>query len=49
MEGRKILVVEDDGTLLDALKYNLAKEGYSVVTAVDGVQALEIARREKPD
>ena len=49
MEGRKILVVEDDETLLNALKYNLAKEGYSVVTAVDGVQALEIARGEKPD
>ena len=49
MEGRKILVVEDDETLLDALKYNLVKEGYSVVTAVDGVQALEIARSEKPD
>ncbi|MDY7018954.1 MAG: response regulator transcription factor [Chloroflexota bacterium] len=49
MEGRKILVVEDDETLLDALKYNLVKEGYSVVTAVDGVQALEIARSEKPN
>ena len=49
MEGRKILVVEDDETLLDVLKYNFAKEGYSVVTAADGVQALEVARSEKPD
>ena len=44
-----ILIVEDDKTLLDVLKYNLLKEGYSVVIAVDGVQALEVARAEKPD
>jgi two-component system OmpR family response regulator len=48
-ENDKILVVEDDRTLLNVLKYNLTKEGYSVVTAVDGVEALEVARRDKPD
>jgi two-component system OmpR family response regulator len=45
----KILIVEDDRNLLDALKYNLRKEGYDVVTAVDGAEALYVARREKPD
>ena len=45
----KILIVEDDRTLLDVLKYNLLKENYTVATAVDGVQALEVARTEKPD
>jgi len=45
----KVLVVEDDQTLMGVFKYNLSKEGYSVVSAGDGVQALEIARREKPD
>jgi len=45
----KILLVEDDPNLLNALNYNLTKEGYSVVTAMDGVQAVEIARAEKPD
>ena len=45
----KILVVEDDRNLLDTLKYNLLQEGYEVVTAVDGAEALEIARKEKPD
>ena len=49
MAGNKILVVEDDKTLLDVLKYNLLKENYLVVTAVDGVQALEVARSENPD
>ena len=49
MAERTILIVEDDKTLLDVLKYNLLKEGYRVVTAIDGVQALEVARSEKPD
>ncbi len=45
----KILVVEDDRNLLDTLRYNLRKEGYEVVTAIDGAEALDVARREKPD
>jgi two-component system OmpR family response regulator len=44
----KILVVEDDLNLLATLRYNLRKEGYDVVTAADGAEALEAARREKP-
>jgi two-component system OmpR family response regulator len=47
--GDKILLVEDDRTLLDVLKYNLVKEGYNVVTATDGAQALEVARTQKPE
>jgi two-component system OmpR family response regulator len=49
MASRKVLVVEDDQTLLGVLKYNLAKEEYGVVTAADGAQAVEVARSEKPD
>jgi two-component system OmpR family response regulator len=45
----KILVVEDDLNLLATLKYNFIKEGYDVITAVDGAGALETARREKPE
>jgi len=45
----KILIVEDDQNLLDTLKYNLRKEGYTAVAAVDGAEALDVARREKPD
>jgi two-component system OmpR family response regulator len=41
---QKFLVVEDDQTLQEVLKYNLGKEGYNVVAAGDGVQALEVAR-----
>ncbi len=43
------MVVEDEPNLLETLKYNLRKEGYDVVTASDGEQAIAIARREKPD
>jgi DNA-binding response OmpR family regulator len=45
----RILVVEDDLTLLETLEYNLAAEGYEVITAADGLTALEVAREEQPD
>jgi DNA-binding response OmpR family regulator len=44
-EQRTILVVEDDAPLRDTLAYNLRAEGYHVLTASDGVTALEIARQ----
>jgi DNA-binding response OmpR family regulator len=44
-----ILLVEDDATLAEALQYNLEREGYTVLYAGDGMTALEIARRDKPD
>ena len=49
MKKIKLLVVEDEPTLLETLKYNLTRQGYEVVTAADGVQALPTARAEKPD
>jgi DNA-binding response OmpR family regulator len=45
----KVLVVEDDLTLLETLEYNLASEGYEILTASDGLMALEVAREEQPD
>ena len=45
----KILIVEDDQNLLAALKYNFLKESYSVITAVEGTQAIETARSERPE
>ena len=45
----KILVVEDDRNLLETIKYNLIKEGYEVFVAIDGAEALDIARQQKPD
>lgn len=45
----KLLVVEDDQTLLDTLAYNLTNEGYEVTRASDGIAALNLAREQKPD
>jgi DNA-binding response OmpR family regulator len=45
----KILVVEDEPSLVETLQYNLARQGYQVCTATDGLAALDVARREKPD
>ncbi|MEN9933672.1 MAG: hypothetical protein RLZZ387_251 [Chloroflexota bacterium] len=44
-----ILLVEDDPTLSETLRYNFEREGYTVIAAADGVQGLERARREQPD
>lgn len=46
---RTILLVEDDPTLVEALRYNLAKEGYQVISAADGVTAIEQAQQAQPD
>jgi DNA-binding response OmpR family regulator len=47
--GQKVLVVEDEPALVDTLEYSLARQGYTVCTATDGAQAIEVARREQPD
>ncbi len=45
----KILVVEDDATLLEMLKYNLTRQEYEVLTAEDGRTGLQLARDDRPD
>jgi DNA-binding response OmpR family regulator len=45
----KILIVEDEPALRDALEYNLSHQGYAVFAAGDGTRGLDIARREHPD
>ena len=47
-ETNKILLVDDEADILEFLSYNLRKEGYSVLTADNGKQAIEIAIKEKP-
>jgi len=46
--AKKILIVDDEPDILEFLQYNLRKEGYEVVTANDGLQAIAVAEREKP-
>ena len=45
----KILVVEDEPTLVDTLDYSLRRQNYIVVTATDGRMAIGKARTEQPD
>jgi len=44
-----VLLVEDDQTLAAAVRYNLERAGLTCLLAADGVRALELARRERPD
>ena len=46
---KTILVVDDKPALLDLLRAALEKEGYRVYTARNGVEALDLARRHRPD
>jgi DNA-binding response OmpR family regulator len=45
----KVLLVEDDADLLDLLTYALRREGYTVMSAMDGVQALKRWEDDAPD
>lgn len=45
----KILVVDDEQDILEFLSYNLEKDGFAVLTAENGRQAVEIAKKEEPD
>ena len=47
-QAKKILIVDDEPDILEFLQYNLRKEGYQVITASDGQQAIQVAEREKP-
>ncbi|HHX77911.1 MAG TPA: response regulator transcription factor [Firmicutes bacterium] len=47
--SKKILVVDDEKTLVKALKYNLEKEGYQVSAAYDGEEALAAVEANPPD
>ncbi len=45
----KILVVDDEKPISDIIKFNLTKEGYDVVVAMDGREAIELFESESPE
>src|SRR5437588_13053388 len=49
MNKKKVLIVDDSATVLMMEKMILAKGAYQVITATDGLQAIEKARTEQPD
>lgn len=46
---KKVLIADDEPDILEILKYNLVNEGYEVITAKDGDDAIEKANKENPD
>ena len=49
MAQQKILVIDDEQNIVEALKYNLQKAGFRVVTASDGETGIQRCRTEEPD
>jgi two-component system response regulator VicR len=47
--SKKILIVDDEKNIVDILKFNLKKEGFSTIEAYDGEQAVDAALNENPD
>jgi len=45
----RVLVVDDELTILDSVRFTLEREGFEVLSARDGVTALELAREQSPD
>ena len=49
MSGESILLVEDEENLVEALRFNLSREGYRVMVAHDGELGLRMAQESGPD
>ncbi len=49
MPRARVLVVEDEADILEVIQYNLAREGYKVLTSRDGDDGLAKIRKESPD
>ena len=48
-EKKTVLIVEDEKSIVDIVRFNLEKEGYAVLTAYDGEAGLRTARSGSPD
>ena len=46
---KKVLVVDDEQSILTLLQYNLRQAGYEVITAMDGEEGRDLTLSEKPD
>ena len=47
--GKRILIVEDEQSIVDILSFNLTKEGYDTIEALDGPTGLQLALEQNPD
>ena len=46
---KTILIVDDEPSIRDLLRYNLEKEGYQIIEASDGISGVNVALEQKPD
>ena len=46
---KTILIVDDEKMIINLLTHNLTREGYNVIEATDGLQAIEMAQENKPN
>jgi len=49
MSGKRVLVVDDDVKTVELVKLYLSRDGYRVLVAYDGIEALRLAREGHPD
>lgn len=49
MSKHQILIVDDDEDILNFLSYNITNAGYQVYTAINGIDALEMVQKHKPE
>lgn len=49
MNSEKVLVVDDDSKILKVIEHSLRREGYQVLTAMDGENAIHLAEKTRPD
>ncbi|MGI6746782.1 MAG: response regulator [Anaerovoracaceae bacterium] len=49
MDSKKVLIIEDEKSISDIIKFNLVKEGFEVETSYDGQEGLSKALSNKPD
>jgi len=47
--NKKILIVDDEPNIIFMLSHRLKQSGYEVITAKDGQEAFDVAKKEKPD
>jgi len=46
---KKILVIDDEREMVELTRFRLQANGYEVITAVNGIEGLNLAQEEKPD
>ncbi|MBN3039849.1 MAG: response regulator [Candidatus Omnitrophica bacterium] len=49
MANERVLIIEDDPDIVEMISYNLQKEGYKIISALNGEDGLYLARRQRPD